>query len=738
MLPAAACSALVPRSLPVLFFLLGAAWTTHIAGALLDQAVPVDLEKKTITVIGYIDDLPVVQGGRVRFDFRIEQARHDGQTLNLPQRARLSFYQSRRGAPWQPGVGSKWRLDVRLKNPHGFQNPGGFDYEAYLLSRHIRATGYVVAKSPKVYLGESGWRFGIDRARERISHRLRVVLGENDQAGIITALANGDRQGLDKSHWGVLMRTGTSHLIAISGLHLSLVSGLVFFLVRFSWGLVEYAAKRLPAQKAAAIAGMFVAGVYAALAGFSIPTQRALIMLVVVYLAVLFLRQPFRLQVLAVALLLVTIIDPMSVLSAGFWLSFAAVVIIYFVTAGNTSSSRWRQTLHIQWAISIGLIPLTILLFQNAALISPVANVVAIPLYGLLVVPLTLIGLSLAMVFPDTGDMVLQVAGYFAQLGWRWLEFVDQFAPLSFSFAAPGIVAAGLAVAGLAIVALPAGVPSRWLGLFWCLPLLLTVERPQAGSFDATLLDVGQGLSLVIRTQNHTLLYDTGAKFSNQFDAGEAVILPFLRSMGVSRVDTVLVSHGDNDHIGGLKSVLKAMPIQRLLTNVGMTADNKKCVKGEQWQWDGVRFEILHPDRGRLDEGNNSSCVLMVSGKHKKLLAPGDIEKQAERQLVARYGRKLDADYLIAPHHGSNTSSSSVFLEAVKPGWILVPAGHLNRYRHPGKRVIARYVQHGLSWLTTGESGAIQLVSSPGSQKPVVYRSVYRRYWHRPLFHPAD
>lgn len=738
MLPAVAGAMRVPRLLPALFFILGAAWTAWVAGGLVAQSVPIGLEKKTVTVSGTIDGLPVVQGNRVRFDFRIAQAYHDGMPARLPRRARLSFYQTTQDVRWRPGAGSMWRLQVRLKNPRGFQNPGGFDYEAHLFSRHIRATGYVVPKSAKVYIGESGGISGIDRTRELISNRVRLALGEHGQAGIITALANGDRQGLDKQHWAVLKRTGTAHLVAISGLHLSLVSGLVFFLVRYSWGLVEPAAKRLPAQKAAAVAGILVAGMYAALAGFSIPTQRALVMLATVYLAVLFMRQPFRVQVLACALLLVTLIDPLSVLSAGFWLSFAAVAIIYLVTAGNPPGNWWKQTLRVQWAIATGLVPLTILLFQNAALISPVANVVAIPLYGLLVVPLTLLGLLLTPVYAAAGDAVLQFAGYFARMGWHWLEYIDHTVPLSLSIAAPGTVAAGLAMAGLAIIALPAGVPSRWAGLFWCLPLLASTAQPQAGSFDATLLDVGQGLSLVVQTQNHTLLYDTGAKFSDQFDAGEAVIVPFLRGKGVTAIDTVLVSHGDNDHIGGLESVRKALPVHRLLTNVVTGPRTKECIKGEQWRWDGVLFEILHPDKPLESKGNNSSCVLMISGKYRKMLVPGDIEKQAERQLVEQYGKKLHADYLIAPHHGSNTSSSAIFLQAVKPAWILVPAGHLNRYRHPGRHTVERYARLGLTWLTTGEGGAIQMVSSSALQKPVVFRSVYRRYWHGTVIPGTD
>lgn len=716
-----------PRLLPVLFFVLGGAWVTHTASGLLAQRVSTEVEKQTVSVTGVIASLPIRHHNSTRFDFQIERSAFRGQPIELPERIRLSSYGYRGKAPWQPGAGSRWQIKVRLKNPYGFRNPGGLDNEANLFSNRIRATGYVVQKSTPVYLGEGGWRYSLLRFRESIAQRVRERLAENSQKGVIAALSVGDRQGLDSNAWTLLQHTGTAHLVAISGLHLSLVSGLVFFLTRFGWSRSEFLLKRLAAQKAAAIVALVSAAVYAGLAGFAIPAQRALVMLVLVYIALYFSYRPMRSRVLASALLTVLIYDPLSVLGASFWLSFIAVAIIVFIARTRTGQRGWLAGMRLQLAVSLGLIPLTILFFQNASFVSPLANLVAIPIYGLLVVPLSLASLML----PDAlATPVLGLAAWVSSLGWDWLQAVDTWLPLHTQLGGGGIVATALAIGGLAIVALPTGTPTRWLGVFWCLPLLWSPAAPEKGQFRTTLLDVGQGLSLVVQTANHALLYDTGARFSETFNAGDAVVLPFLRQAGIGKLDMLIISHGDNDHIGGLEAVRHRFPVDTIMSNAEKAQANQACIAGNNWVWDGVRFEILHPRYPDQEKHNNRSCVLKVSTDSTSLLATGDIEREAEKALIEHWHGKIRSNYLIAPHHGSNTSSTREFIESVRPQWILVPAGHLNRYRHPAAKVIRRYNQLGINWMVSGEAGAIEIDSGTGMGAPTRYRQQHLRYWH--------
>lgn len=718
------------RLLPLPFLFFGIVWTIHCAAALLHQHVPPELEKKTLTVVGRITDLPQHHRRSLGFNFEISRAFQDGVEVTLPKLVRLSLYNNDKHKPWNPSFGSHWQLRVRLKNPHGFHNPGGFDYEAYLFSRHIRATGYVVSSESRVYLGEDK-ASGFNWLRQAISRRLDSVLINEKQKGILRALAIGDKQGISAQQWKTLRQTGTAHLIAISGLHLSLVSGLVYLLASFAWRSFTYGVRRIPAQKFAVLPALVSAIVYSGLAGFSIPTQRALVMLASLYLSVLLMRQPFRLQGLALALFSVLVYDPLSVLSPGFWLSFCAVAIIYFIVTTRPDTGYWRQGLRVQLGISVGLIPLSLLFFQSASLVSPLANLVAIPLYGFIVVPLTLVGIASFAILPDfIGSGLLHVAAMVSGLAWHWLEWLSSFSPAALHFASPPAALALLAIAGMVLIAMPAGVPLRYLGIFLCLPVFWRPTAPPSGEFRATLLDVGQGLSLAVRTHEHLLVFDTGARFSDRLNAGEAVVVPFVRQQGLSRIDMLIISHDDNDHIGGLYAVRDALVIDRLVSNVPQAGATDACAQGRKWRWDRVQFEILHPHAGAGGGNNNDSCVLMVKAGNKSLLVPGDIEKPAELELVREYGDKLHANYLVSPHHGSKTSSSQDFLDSVRPQWVLVPAGHLNRYHHPSSTITRRYTHSGIKWLISGEQGAISIDTSAANAGPRGYRMNHLRYWN--------
>ena len=717
------------RLIPVPFLVLGMVWAIHFATNLLDQVVPTILENQTVTVNGRIAGLPQHQQHSLRFKFEIADAYYKQKKVELPKLVILSLYPNSQDKPWEPRVGSHWQLQVRLKNPHGFQNPGGFDYEAYLFSQHIRAIGYIVRKSRPRLLGQDAWP-GLNSLRQHIRNRLEHALKESSQVGILSALAIGDKQGISLEQRNIFRNTGTSHLLAISGLHLGLVSGLMFLLGRIIWSSFPYGARRLPAQRFAILPAVFSAFVYSGLAGFSIPTQRALVMLTVLYLAILIGRQPLRLQALAFAIVAVLFYDPLSVLSPGFWLSFGAVAIIFFLVSWQRYTGHWLQGIRIQVAISIGLIPMLLFFFQSASLVSPIANVIAVPLYGLVVVPLTLTGLASFVAFPGfVGTDLLQIAANISELGVLWLERLNAFPVAVLHIAAPPVTLALLATAGLALTVIPKGAPLRYLGPFLCLPVFWSVSPPPIGNFRATLLDVGQGLSLVVQTNQHALVFDTGARFSDRLNAGEAVVVPFLRQSGISHLDMLIISHDDNDHIGGLDALRRQIHIDQLISNVPQALPAAPCTRGRVWEWDKVHFEILHPGVGAGGGNNNDSCVLMVRSSGSSLLVPGDIEKAAELRLLKEYGRRLQSNFLIAPHHGSRTSSSVPFLAAVRPDWVLVPAGHLNRYRHPSSSVIHRYLKSGISWRVSGEQGALIVDSSKTDPVPQGYRQSHEKYW---------
>jgi competence protein ComEC len=421
------------------------------------------------------------------------------------------------------------------------------------------------------------------------------------------------------------------------------------------------------------------------------------------------------------------------VLSPEFWLSFAAVGIILFVTSGRMLQGKFISTLRIQWAISLGLIPFTLLFFQAASITSPLANLVAIPVFALLVVPTTLLAV-LTLPITTASDTLFKIAGGLSHLGWNWISMIDQQIPTVLQLASPGTFALVCSLIGVAIIGLPSGVPARWLGAVWCLPLLWTPARPAAETFRLTLLDVGQGLSAVVQTANHSLLFDAGARFSAEFNAGDSVILPYLRSRGISALDTVIISHGDNDHVGGYGSIEENIVVRRLVSNVPGLQRAHPCSVGTTWDWDGVRFSILHPRKKADQHNNNDSCVLRIASQWGSAMLTADIEKETEKLLVVQYGNGLASDVLVAAHHGSQTSSTNLFLETVKPRWILVPAGYRNRYRHPAKKVTQRYDQKHIPWLVSGTSGAISVTFNKMPLTPVRHRDLYKRYWHNQDF----
>lgn len=710
----------------------GFLWGVLRAGLILNGDLPAQLEGKDVLMEGTISSLPVSDGVRTRFRFTPQRVLRPEGVWPAPGLVRLSWYDD---AP-ALGPGERWRLTVRLKRPHGFMNPGGFDYERWLFQARIRATGYVRARAAHRRMGVASG-YAVERVRHHLAGHIEAALGAHPQAGPVKALSIGARDRISERQWAVFRATGTGHLMAISGLHIGLISGVAFWLARWAWALGGRSTLLVAAPRVGAIAGLLAALAYAALAGFSVPTQRALVMVAIVMSALLLRRRVRPTVSLAWALLLVLALDPFAVLAPGFWLSFGAVAAILFgMSARVGARSLWWRWGRVQCVVALGLLPLTLLFFGEHPVAAPLANLIAVPWVGLVVVPVILAGAALSLAAPGPGGMVLGWGAEGLGLLWpllQWLSDLD----LVYRAPAPPAWTLVAAVIGAVWLLLPRGAPARWLGGVWLLPLVLSAPaRPAPGEMRVTLLDVGQGLAAVIRTRGHVLVYDTGPRYSARFDAGEAVLVPFLRHRGIRAVDRLVLSHGDNDHAGGARTLLREVTVREIVANTPAPGGAGArppvpCRAGLRWHWDGVDFRVLHPPAGHAARDNDGSCVLRASAPGGSILLPGDIERAAEAALVRNAGGGLASDVVVIPHHGSATSSSESFLRAVRPRYGLLAAGYRNRFGFPHPQVAARYREHGVAVYDTARHGALTLVVAPGGVRaPRAYRPGVRRFWH--------
>jgi competence protein ComEC len=652
----------------------------------------------------------------------------NGVPVKLPKKLRLSWYYPDQKIK----AGQQWSFTVKLKRPHGSLNPGGFDYERWLFSEGIGATGYVRPSPAPGLLGNQSVWFSIDVWRQAIADKVSATSLDANSRALIKALTIGDGNSIDQQHWEIFRRTGTTHLMVISGSHIALVAGLVYWLVLRLWARIGVL--RWSPQVAAAWSALLAGIVYAGLAGFSVPTQRAVIMLAVGMIAIVLQRNHRPFHTLAVAMFAVLLWDPLAVLSPGFWLSFIAVALIIYVIAGRLGALKpFWSAIKINWATSVGLSPLLLLFFQQVSVISPLANLLAVPLISLVLVPLALVAVVVLMISMALAGPLLLALDYLLR-GLMWLlENLAELPNATINHALPSYWALLFAVPGILLLIAPKGIPGRWLGLVMLLPLAFTEPKQrEAGAFEMTLLDVGQGLAAVVQTANHQLVFDTGAKFSTESDMGQSVLLPFLRSQGIDSIDTLIVSHGDNDHIGGAASLLLSMPTKQVLTSVPQKLSDFSptfCSAGHSWLWDEVKFSILSPQREFISE-NDNSCVLLVTGKYGAVLLTGDIEAAAESWLVDNVGENLQAKVLIAPHHGSKTSSTAPFLQTVKPEFVLIPAGYRNQFGHPHPSVLQRYQQAGISWLSSASSGAIDVKLDKTGSVVTSMRQTNSHYWN--------
>jgi competence protein ComEC len=718
------------------------------------------LEGRDLLLTGVIASLPDNRGDGIRFVFDVEhmdavRGFDASDRVGVPRRVLLSWYGGR-VSPGEdvlplPAVrpGERWQLPVRLRRPHGAAVPGVFDFEAWLLERGLRATGYVRGDGVLIATQANGWMNRIHRLRASIRQKFGTALPDAPYRGILVALVIGDQGAIRTEQWEILRRTGVQHLVAISGMHISLVALAAGGLCVLMWRRLPWLMRRCPARLAGAVTGMTAAGIYALLAGLGIPAQRAMVMLAVAALCMAARRETSARNVLSLALLAVLAVDPLAPLTAGFWLSFGAVAVIFLTLNGRAKSARgWRSAVRMQLAITLATVPVLVALFQGFSLASPFGNAVAIPLVSFAITPLAL----LAAIF--SADWLLGLAHMLTAWMMAALQWLSGFSLALYEHPLPPPWLLSAATLAVSLLILPRGTPCRLAALAILSGFFLwQPERPRPGDFRAAILDVGQGLAVHVQTAHHDLLYDSGPLFGDTNDAGERVVAPYLRAMGVGRLDAALISHDDADHAGGLESVQARVRIDKVFAG-GETIEpgtppspgawnmrdaqlvpvrGTPCVAGLRWRWDDIDFAVLAPaELSGKRRGNDKSCVLRVSAAGSaSLLLTGDLEQTGEAELARQHGPALKSSAVVAGHHGSRTSSSMMFVEAAYPEVVIFSSGYRNQYGHPHPHTLARWARTAAYPYRTDSDGTVLLETEGGRMKTNSWREIRPRYWHK-------
>lgn len=726
----------------VFFFTLGVIASCLHLVLLLDKQLPQEYEGQDVSALVEITSMPERKGKNTRFEAKISGV----DKIHFPWqgKGRLSWYY----AP-EIKVGDKWQLQLRLKRPRGFANGRGFDYQAWLLSQKIFATGYVRNADNNQRLDTHSSL----RPRqlhelalfEHLREKLSTTLFDNSdfqQSRFMRALLLGDKSGLTQNDWQLLQSTGTLHLMAISGLHIGLIAGFGFLIGRL---LVSVCAvicgTRLFLHYIAPTFSLLFAFIYAGLAGFSIPTQRAFIFVLLVNVAVVLGRRLNYFNLLALCAIIVALIDPFAFLAAGFYLSFCAVAVLFWCFMGRTTlvsslGQRVFAFISAQWILFIGLlVPLSVLSLPTSVS-GLLANSIAIPLVGMLIVPLLFLAALLSFISDQLVYLLLSISDFLLTHLWYLLSYLGDFKFGSFRVFLVG----PLAILALAFAALIVLSPRALTLRVLCLPLLIVAFLSSPGEkprLELTVLDVGQGLSVFVKWPQGSLLYDTGARFSDDFDIGSRVIVPWLQAGGLRSLDYLVVSHGDNDHAGGMHGLLSGFSVKNIYLGSSVELENKKinalpCERGQIYNDAEMSVKVLWPKVGMPDfeNNNNSSCVLLLEFAGKKILLTGDIEKEVEWLLLSEGVLPQDIDVLVAPHHGSRTSSTQAFVQHLKPEVVVFSAGYMNRYHHPNNQVQQRYQQAGSQLLRTDLHGAVNYtLTANGESTLTTARKDQKRPW---------
>ncbi|MBI2768757.1 MAG: DNA internalization-related competence protein ComEC/Rec2 [Burkholderiales bacterium] len=707
------------------------------------QALDPALEGREISITGIVAAMPQRNEAGLRFRFEVESATMDGAAVQLPPQIYLGWYGGGFGGadtvrpPPDVRAGERWQVNAKLKAPHGNLNPHGFDYELWLWEQGLQATGYVRAgpKDPAPRRMGATWQHPVEQARQSVRDAIYARVADRKSAGLLAALVVGDQNAIDRADWDIFRATGVAHLMSISGLHVTMFAWLAALVVGWLWRRSARLCLALPAQHAALVGGLALAAGYALFSGWGVPSQRTVWMLATVSLLRLSARRWPWPHVWLLACAVVVAVDPWAMLQAGFWLSFVAVGVLFATDIGAPQAQpvrlagRFASVFREQWVVTLALTPLTLLLFGQVSLVGLLANALAIPWVTLLVTPLAMAGVFIAPLW-DAAALAIQGMGVVLQ----WLA---AFPWATVSTATPPLWAAVAGVIGGVLLAMPLPPGLRALGLPLLLPVLMwQAPRPPEGEFELLAADIGQGNALVLRTAAHTLVYDTGPRYGSESDAGHRVLVPLLRALGET-VDTLMLSHRDIDHTGGAPAVLAMQPQAALVSSIEdghelqALRKSTRCTAGQRWHWDGVDFEVLQPqaeDYETRNKSNAMSCVLRIANGRQTVLLVGDIEKEQEARLVAQ-AALLRADVLLVPHHGSKTSSSEPFLDAVQPRIALVQAGYRNRFGHPAPPVLARYEARQVRVIDSAHCGAA-LWRSAQPEAVACQREQAARYWH--------